>query len=1016
MVSIGPTIQIKGEDQYRLSIRKIIQETKELSSEMDLLVSAFEKNTSVLDKTTRKHELYAKQIESTQKQNEKIAEGLEMANQKHQQAIKAYEEHAKKLESLKDTQAKYQAELKRAWETGGTVSEDMTKKIAENEQAIKDAEAQTAKYTDEVARSGRVLADWETASNKAETELNNLQQAFRDTAPIKAWGAQLEDTGKKVSDVGESLSKYITAPLTALGGLATKAAMDFEDGMAKIYTIAMDSTEPMGKMQKELIELSNNTGFALDDLTEATYQTVSASVDATDAVDFMTQAVKLARAGYTTTTKAVDILTTVMNSYGKETYDVAYLNDLLLKTQNDGKVIIDQLASSIGVIIPLAANYHVGIEQIAAAYATMTKQGVPAERATTFMRALFTELENQSKDVAEVLKNETGKSFAQLMDQGYSLADVLEILYNKMDKNSESYQQLFKNVRSGQAAASLAADGFSVLRTELERMENVTGLTDRALEQMETTSLKLKRSTTQLKNSAVVLGEGILDMAMPAFEKFTSKVKELTDSFTALSPEATSIIASVGAFAIALPPVIALTGKILTYIGGLLAGTASLVPLIAGVTAAVVGVATAIAVSNQAHIDAIKNEYGLSEAMKEELTELENLKTSHYDFMQSMQEKNTATLDQVAYMQELATQYDALVDKNGKISESDQALADMILGELASALGMEVDQVKALIDENGKLSQSIQQNIEDYKKEAFAATLKEEIKEATQRKIEAERIEKDIIDQLAVATDNQKRATRDREAAQKAINDAIANGEQPTQQMIADLADATTAEDQATRAVWDLRDGLATAQDQIGQASSDVDYYSDRLVNLENESKKAADQVEKDSGRAKTATENAANGAKTAVTGAAKEAYNSGANLARGFANGISDYAYLSAGAASTMGANATRLLKYTLHEQSPSKVTAEIGKYFVEGFANPIKEGISEMGYLAEKLGESAISGLSMGSYMPETGAVYNKQITAPISVNLTVNGNVDDPDKFVRDIGDKLADILTRNNEVFA
>ena len=340
----------------------------------------------------------------------------------------------------------------------------------------------------------------------------------------------------------------------------------------------------------------------------------------------------------------------------------------------------------------------------------------------------------------------------------------------------------------------------------------------------------------------------------------------------------------------------------------------------------------------------------------------------------------------------------------------------MILGELASALGMEVDQVKALIDENGKLSQSIQQNIEDYKKEAFAATLKEEIKEATQRKIEAERIEKDIIDQLAVATDNQKRATRDREAAQKAINDAIANGEQPTQQMIADLADATTAEDQATRAVWDLRDGLATAQDQIGQASSDVDYYSDRLVNLENESKKAADQVEKDSGRAKTATENAANGAKTAVTGAAKEAYNSGANLARGFANCISDYAYLSAGAASTMGANATRLLKYTLHEQSPSKVTAEIGKYFVEGFANPIKEGISEMGYLAEKLGESAISGLSMGSYMPETGAVYNKQITAPISVNLTVNGNVDDPDKFVRDIGDKLADILTRNNEVFA
>ena len=108
--------------------------------------------------------------------------------------------------------------------------------------------------------------------------------------------------------------------------------------------------------------------------------------------------------------------------------------------------------------------------------------------------------------------------------------------------------------------------------------------------------------------------------------------------------------------------------------------------------------------------------------------------------------------------------------------------------------------------------------------------------------------------------------------------------------------------------------------------------------------------------------------------------------------------------------------MKNSVQVASPSKVTAEIGKYFVEGFANSIRSGINEMGYLAEQLGESAINGLSMGSYMPETGAVYNKQITAPISVNLTVNGNVDDPDKFVRDIGDKLADILTRNNEVFA
>lgn len=50
MVSIGPRIQIKGENEYRLSLTRMIQETKELKSEMDLLASQFDKNTSVLEK------------------------------------------------------------------------------------------------------------------------------------------------------------------------------------------------------------------------------------------------------------------------------------------------------------------------------------------------------------------------------------------------------------------------------------------------------------------------------------------------------------------------------------------------------------------------------------------------------------------------------------------------------------------------------------------------------------------------------------------------------------------------------------------------------------------------------------------------------------------------------------------------------------------------------------------------------------------------------------------------------
>lgn len=1018
MVSIGPKIQIQGEDSYRLALRRIIQETKELSSEMDLLTSTFDKNTSTLEKGTRQHQLYAKQVEESEKEVSKIAEGLEKANQKHEDAVKAYDEQAKKLESLKETQSQYQAELKKAWETGSDVSEEMTKKIAENEQAVADAEKETQKYADEVERSGRVLADWETSANKAETELNNLRKGFEDTKPLKVWGEQFQEVGEKMSDFGEQLTKYVTLPLAGLATASVTAAAQFEDGMAKIYTIAMDSTEPMEKMREELIQLSNDTGFSLNDLAEATYQTVSASVDATQATEFMTHAVKLARAGFTTTTRAVDILTTVMNSYGKETYDVEYLTDLLLKTQNDGKVVIDQLASSIGVIIPLAANYHVGIEQIAAAYATMTKQGVPAERATTFMRALFTELENKSKDVAEVLENETGKSFAQLMDSGASLADVLEILYNKMDKNSESYQQLFKNVRSGQAAASLAANDFGILNNELDRMQNVAGLTDRALEQMETPALKAKRAVNQLKNSSVELGESLIQKFTPMFEKGTSKIKEMTDAFNKLSPASMETIINAGLLAASIAPLITIGGKLISYVGALMAGTAPLLPLIAGVTAGFMALATAAQVSNIEHIEAIKNEHGLTDAMKEQLTEMDAFKTAHEEFQQSMQDRNTATLNEVAYIQELVTQYDALVGKNGEVSEENKATADFILGELATALGMEVSQVKELTDENGKLSKSIQQTIEDYKNEAFAAVMKEELTEATRRKIEAERIEAETTENLKEATLKANDSARELTDAQNAINTALDQGIPVTQDMIDRLADATAANKLDQDAVWALREELGEAQAATSDASEDIEYYTQKLKENAEQAEKTGDKVEQSAKDAETSVKNSAKNSETALQNATSGASSSGYNFAKGFADSVDSNAYLGANAASRMGSWASKALNASLQVKSPSRVTAETGKYFVEGFENSIASGLKDVAYLGEMLGMSAAKGLSMGSYLPESyGNTYNtKTVSAPIAINLTVNGSVDDPNALANEVADRLVDIIQNEREVFA
>lgn len=990
----------KTEDSKK-SLEGYNRQMQTLDSQLKLIESSYQKNTSAL----QKHKDYVDHLTTAIEQQKKIVEENRKVHEQAEQALqKQRDEYDKLAKKLSEAEKQYGKDSEQA--------KILNDALEEQAKLVDEAEKQTDEYT-------KAVLDAETAQKNFENEL-------KQNSGLSFLGSQIQEAGEKMEKFGENMTKYVTTPLVGLSTYAIKTAADFQDAMAKIYTIAIDSDEPMEKMHDELVALSNDTGFDLSDLGEATYQAVSASVDAGKAVEFMGDATKLARAGFTSTTKAVDLLTTVINAYGMKAEDASKISDILLKTQNDGKTILDELASSMGIIIPMASNYNVGLDQIAAAYATMTKQGVKTERATTFLRAVFTELEKESSDVADILMEKTGKSFAQLMGEGKDLGDVLKILYDYVGGNAEEFQRLFGNVRATQAVASLVAEGvgedaeaFGMLHYELGRVRDSAGQTDKALEVMETPALKARKAVNRLKNSAEDLGETMIDMAMPAFEKVTSKITELTEGFINLQPETKGVIVKTGALAMAIAPVSKGLGVLVKYVGGLLAGTAPLLPLVAGVTALFVGLTAAAHAQNVEHIEQIRNTYGLSDAMKDELAELEELKTSHAEFKQAMQDRNTATMNQVGYVQELVAQYDGLVGKNGEVRDSQKQLADHIINEIANALGIEVDKVKGLIDENGKLSQSIQQTIEDFKQQAMLAVMQDEFTEALHRKVTAEKAEQDITEQLAIASQKQIEANNELKAAQAAVKKESEEYGVVSKTTSDRLADATAKSQLAEKTTKELKTALWDAKEMSAEASKEAEYYSNKIDEVGKESKETADQIESDAKRAENAIKTSGDNVIVSLDGYAKSAYKSGEMVARGFAAGIDDYSYLAGMASTNMGANASKKLNYSVQVKSPSRVAMKTGRYFAQGFGIGMEDGMPSVNKIAEQLGQSASSGLSFGSYLPENvGSVVNntKTISAPISVNLTVNGNVDDSDTFARNIARNLQDLINRERGVFA
>lgn len=507
---IGVRVKLEGEQQYKEQMRQITQQTKLMRAETMAMESAWNKDSTAQQKAAQQTKLLNTQID----------------------------------------------QQKRAVET---------------------ARANVERYSQATGENSAQTLKWKTALAQAEAELNRLEKELAQI-PNKAQliGKSMQQVGQKIKAVGENittvgrgLSRTLTVPLLAVGAGAAKLAMDFETSMAKVATIADESEVSLSDMGAAITNLSNETGVAATDIAESVYQAISAGQDTGKAVDFVTQSTKLAKAGFTDATTSVDLLTTILNAYGLQAEEVTNVSDMLIQTQNKGKTTIAQLGSSMGQVIPTAAAFNVELDQVTSAYVTMTKNGIDTAMATTALNGMLSELGKQGSKSAKILEEETGKSFAELMDEGYSLNDVLAIIGAVAEESGLEIGAMFSNQRAQKAARSLTqnADDFT---DALESMGTAAGSTQAAFDKVTDTSAEqFKRILNELKNTGIDLGRSILTTLAPSIQKVAGVIKDGTKWFAQLDDKTKENIVKFGLLAAAVGPVLSITGKLVSSVGSL---------------------------------------------------------------------------------------------------------------------------------------------------------------------------------------------------------------------------------------------------------------------------------------------------------------------------------------------------------------------------------------------------------------------------------------------------------------
>lgn len=553
-------------------------------SNLSTLANKYKSIENALDGAKNKVKLYDEQINKTNDTLEKnkkklseISEQKEKTNKLYDEAMAQYGKESDKAQTLKEALDKLNTQYK-----------EQENRVASNERNIQ-------KYTVQMSNAQTEVSKLEAELSQCNEEIQNQANGFiQASEKLEATSEKFKGFGGKVDEVSTKLLGISTAVLGAVSTLGMMNA-SFETGLAKVNTLVNDSGSGLEKYKQNVLDLSNDTGMAIGDLTDALYDAISAGVDYGNSVEFINDVNKVAVGGFTDISSASSLMNQIMNIYGKSVEDVGDVSDKLFLVQKNGVTTVGELASSMGEAMTMGASYSVSLENILSSYASLTKQGRTASTAQTQLKSMIQELGDTASNVGVILQEKTGKSFTTLMKDGQSLYDVLNIIKGSCNGNEDAFNNLWSSTEAGLSAMSLLSNEGEFFNQTLSDMANSAGLTDEAYNIMaNTTEFKLKKSINNLKNSFVSLGEG----ATPLIEKLTdviTKVAEVLSEMDSKTIETVTNVALFGAgIGVAGKAIAGLSsgiGGVLKFIGDLSGslGTASAVTETAGTAIAGLG-------------------------------------------------------------------------------------------------------------------------------------------------------------------------------------------------------------------------------------------------------------------------------------------------------------------------------------------------------------------------------------------------------------------------------------------
>lgn len=359
----------------------------------------------------------------------------------------------------------------------------------------------------------------------------------------------METLTKKAEAVGKTfntMGNKLMLGGTALAGFyvgALKSAMDFEKGLAGVRTMMGETNDnEVRQLGIGIQDLSVKFGQDITSATKAAYDALSASVPKDNILSFLDEAGKLAIAGVTDVSTTVDVLTSVVNSYGEKlaeygdyTDRARAVSDMLFQTVVAGKTTMTELAPAMGLVAAVAASAGIAIKELGAMFATTTAMGTGTAESATALKAVMMGLLKPTDQTTQEFErlNINLKGF---QEGEITLAELFQQVSKATGGSTQALAKLWAEKTAVVAITQILSGEMGAFNEKLEGQKNNLDATNKAYEvNAQTLSQKWATAVQSAKTLYRELGMAVtgtgdtLTKAAEWFQDMTTYIRENGD-------------------------------------------------------------------------------------------------------------------------------------------------------------------------------------------------------------------------------------------------------------------------------------------------------------------------------------------------------------------------------------------------------------------------------------------------------------------------------------------------------